>query len=96
MSTDRIVLAYSGGLDTSVALRWLADEYGAEVIALLVDVGQGIDRELVERRAIQAGASEVVIVDAREEFAPTWCCRCCRQGRCTRAAIRSSRRSRAR
>ena len=52
MSTDRIVLAYSGGLDTSVALRWLADEYGAEVIALLVDVGQGIDRELVERRAL--------------------------------------------
>ena len=69
MSTDRIVLAYSGGLDTSVALRWLADEYGAEVIALLVDVGQGIDREQVEQRAIQAGASEVVIVDAREEFA---------------------------
>ena len=69
MSTDRIVLAYSGGLDTSVALRWLADEYGAEVIALLVDVGQGIDRELVERRALQAGAAEVVIVDAREEFA---------------------------
>ena len=69
MSTDRIVLAYSGGLDTSVALRWLADEYGAEVIALLVDVGQGIDRELVERRAMQAGASEVVIVDARDEFA---------------------------
>ena len=69
MSTDRIVLAYSGGLDTSVALRWLADEYGAEVIALLVDVGQGIDRELVERRALQAGASEVVIVDARDEFA---------------------------
>ena len=69
MSTDRIVLAYSGGLDTSVALRWLADEYGAEVIALLVDVGQGIDRDLVERRALAAGASEVVIVDAREEFA---------------------------
>ncbi len=69
MSTDRIVLAYSGGLDTSVALRWLADEYNAEVIALLVDVGQGIDRELVERRAVQAGAAEVVIVDARDEFA---------------------------
>jgi nitrogenase molybdenum-iron protein alpha/beta subunit len=46
---EKIVLAYSGGLDTSVALRWLADEYGAEVIALLVDVGQGIDPELVER-----------------------------------------------
>ena len=69
MSTDRIVLAYSGGLDTSVALRWLADEYGAEVIALLVDVGQGIDRELVERRAIRPAPVEVEIVDARDEFA---------------------------
>jgi argininosuccinate synthase len=67
--TDRIVLAYSGGLDTSVALRWLADEYGAEVTALLVDVGQGIDREQVLRRAEAAGAADVVIVDAREEFA---------------------------
>ena len=67
--TDRIVLAYSGGLDTSVALRWLADEYGAEVIALLVDVGQGIDRELVLERAEAAGAAEVVIADARDEFA---------------------------
>jgi argininosuccinate synthase len=66
---EKIVLAYSGGLDTSVALRWLADEYGAEVIALLVDVGQGIDPEQVERRARAAGASDVVIVDAREEFA---------------------------
>jgi argininosuccinate synthase len=69
MSTDRIVLAYSGGLDTSVALRWLADEYGAEVIALLVDVGQGIDRDQVTARATQAGASEVVVVDARQRFA---------------------------
>jgi argininosuccinate synthase len=67
--TDRIVLAYSGGLDTSVALRWLADEYGAEVIALLVDVGQGIDHEQVQERAEAAGAAEVVIVDARDEFA---------------------------
>ncbi len=69
MSTDRIVLAYSGGLDTSVALRWLADEYGAEVIALLVDVGQGIDREQVTVRATRAGASEVVVADARQRFA---------------------------
>ena len=66
---EKIVLAYSGGLDTSVALRWLADSYGAEVIALLVDVGQGIDPEQVERRARAAGAGDVVIVDAREEFA---------------------------
>ena len=66
---DTIVLAYSGGLDTSVALRWLADEYSADVIALLVDVGQGIDHEAVSARALAAGASEVVIADARHEFA---------------------------
>ena len=66
---DTIVLAYSGGLDTSVALRWLADEYSADVIALLVDVGQGIDVEQVTERAQAAGAAEVVVVDARHEFA---------------------------
>ena len=67
--SERIVLAYSGGLDTSVALRWLAEEYGAEVVALLVDVGQGVDAEAVTRRAVAAGASDVVVVDARAEFA---------------------------
>ena len=66
---DTIVLAYSGGLDTSVALRWLADEYSADVIALLVDVGQGIDHEAVSARALAAGATDVVIADARHEFA---------------------------
>src|SRR5260221_6961969 len=66
---DTIVLAYSGGLDTSVALRWLADEYSADVIALLVDVGQGIDHEAVTARALAAGATDVVIADARHEFA---------------------------
>jgi argininosuccinate synthase len=66
---DTIILAYSGGLDTSVALGWLADEYDAEVIALLVDVGQGIDADAVSERALKAGAAEVEIVDARDEFA---------------------------
>jgi argininosuccinate synthase len=66
---DTIILAYSGGLDTSVALRWLADEYDAEVVALLVDVGQGIDADAVSERALKAGAAEVEIVDARDEFA---------------------------
>jgi argininosuccinate synthase len=66
---DTIVLAYSGGLDTSVALRWLADEYHADVIAVLVDVGQGIDSEKVAQRALHSGAADVVVVDAREEFA---------------------------
>ncbi len=66
---DTIILAYSGGLDTSVALRWLADEYDADVVALLVDVGQGIDADLVTERALKAGATDVEIVDARDEFA---------------------------
>jgi argininosuccinate synthase len=66
---DTIVLAYSGGLDTSVALRWLADEYEADVIALLIDVGQGIDANAVIARAEAAGAADVEVVDARDEFA---------------------------
>ena len=66
---DSIVLAYSGGLDTSVAVRWLAERHDAEVIALLVDVGQGIDVESVRRRAEQAGASDLVVADCRAEFA---------------------------
>ena len=66
---EKIVLAYSGGLDTSVALRWLAEEYRAEVVALLVDVGQGIDAERIAARGLAAGASDVVVIDARAEFA---------------------------
>src|SRR5215210_7467501 len=66
---DRVVLAYSGGLDTSVAVRWLADVHRAEVICLLVDVGQGVDAAAVGRRARTAGAADVLVVDAREEFA---------------------------
>ena len=65
----RVVLAYSGGLDTSVAVRWLGDEMGLEVIALAADVGQGGDFDEVRRRALAAGAVEAVVVDCREEFA---------------------------
>lgn len=67
--TQRCVLAYSGGLDTSVAIGWLKDKYGAEVIAMAVDVGQGVDEKLLRTRGEACGAAEVVIVDAREEFA---------------------------
>ena len=67
--TDRCVLAYSGGLDTSVAIGWLKDKYGAEVIAMAVDVGQGVDEDLLHARGEACGASEVIVVDAREEFA---------------------------
>jgi len=68
----RVVLAYSGGLDTSVAVRWMIDNLGVEVIALAVNVGQdggSIDEKLLDERARAAGAVECSIVDAREEFA---------------------------
>jgi argininosuccinate synthase len=69
LTNKRVVLAYSGGLDTSVAVRWLMEESGAEVVALAVDVGQGGDFEVIRQRAIQAGAVESEVVDARAEMA---------------------------
>src|SRR3954465_9733121 len=72
--TDRVVLAFSGGLDTSVAIPFLAEKTGAEVIAVAVDVGQGgEDMEIIRKRAIDCGAIESVVVDAREEFAADFC-----------------------
>ena len=65
----RVVLAYSGGLDTSVAVRWMAEEWGVEVVAVAVDVGQGGDFGLIKERALAAGAVEVVVVDCRQEYA---------------------------
>lgn len=66
----RVVLAYSGGLDTSVAVRWMIDEMGVEVIALAVDVGQASDDwDVVRERALAAGAIDAIVIDAREEFA---------------------------
>jgi len=66
----RVVLAYSGGLDTSVAVRWMIDELGVEVVALAVDVGQASDDwDVVRERARAAGAVEAIVIDAREEFA---------------------------
>jgi argininosuccinate synthase len=70
----RVVLAYSGGLDTSVAVRWMIDNMGVEVIALAVDVGQSSDDwDVVRQRALGAGAVEAVVVDARDEFAGEYC-----------------------
>jgi argininosuccinate synthase len=66
----RVLLLYSGGLDTSVMLKWIQDQYGAEVVALTVNLGQpGEDYEVVRGKALQLGALECQIVDAREEFA---------------------------
>jgi len=71
---DRIVLAYSGGLDTSVAIGWLAEESGAEVVAVAIDVGQGgEDLDTIRKRALACGAVEAVVVDARDEFADEFC-----------------------
>ncbi|MFL5749895.1 MAG: argininosuccinate synthase [Chloroflexota bacterium] len=64
----KVVLAYSGGLDTSVAVAWLKEQFDTEVVTLTVDVGGGSLRDGVERRAVSAGASRAYVVDARERF----------------------------
>ena len=65
---NKIVLAYSGGLDTTVILHWLKDTYDAEVIAFTADIGQDHDPEQVEERASAIGASKILIEDLKEEF----------------------------
>jgi argininosuccinate synthase len=72
--TERVVLAYSGGLDTSVAIGWIAERTGAEVIALAVDVGQGGEElETVRDRAMACGAVDAEVADVRAEFAVEYC-----------------------
>ncbi|ARF54462.1 argininosuccinate synthase [Streptomyces gilvosporeus] len=72
--TERVVLAYSGGLDTSVCIGWIAEETGAEVIAVAVDVGQGgEDLDVIRKRALACGAVEAEVADAKDEFADEYC-----------------------
>jgi argininosuccinate synthase len=72
--TERVVLAYSGGLDTSVAIGWIAAETGAEVIAVAGDVGQGgEDMDVIRQRALDCGAVESIVADMRDEFADEFC-----------------------
>ena len=86
-----MLLLYSGGLDTSVMLKWIQDEYEAEVVALTVNLGQpGEDYEVVEAKALQLGALDCHVVDAREEFAASTCCRRSRPTPTTATAIRCS------
>jgi argininosuccinate synthase len=66
---ERIVLAYSGGLDTSVAIPWMAEKYDAEIIAVTMDLGQGKELEEVRERALATGAIRAHVLDLREEFA---------------------------
>jgi argininosuccinate synthase len=76
--SKRVVLAYSGGLDTSIAVRWLMEHQDVEVIAVAVDVGQaagsgGEDWDVIRNRALAAGAVESIVVDARSEMAEQYC-----------------------
>ncbi len=68
-SIKKLVLSYSGGLDTSVILRWIKDEFGCEVIAYCADLGQAEETEGLEEKALKSGASKLYLVDQREEFA---------------------------
>ncbi len=75
---QRVVLAYSGGLDTSIAVRWLMENHGVEVIAVAVDVGQAAeakneDWDAIRNRALAAGAVEAIVIDARAEMAEDFC-----------------------
>ena len=67
-SVKKVVLAYSGGLDTSVILRWLKENYGCEVVTFTADLGQGEEVEPARAKAEMAGVKELFIEDVREEF----------------------------
>jgi argininosuccinate synthase len=68
MKVNKVILAYSGGLDTSVILRWLKEQYGCDVVAFCADLGQGEDLRAIKLKALQTGASKAVVGDLREEF----------------------------
>ena len=67
-SVEKVVLAYSGGLDTSIILKWLQDTYGCEVVTFTADLGQGEELEPARRKAEMLGIRQIYIEDVREEF----------------------------
>jgi argininosuccinate synthase len=69
MSKGKVVLAYSGGLDTSVSIKWLQEKYGYDVIALGLDVGEGKDLEAIKNKALAVGAEKAIMIDAKELLA---------------------------
>ncbi|MGQ0630508.1 MAG: argininosuccinate synthase [Sporichthyaceae bacterium] len=72
--TERVVLAYSGGLDTSVCIGWIAAQTGAEIVAVAADVGQGgEDMNVIRQRALDCGAVESIVLDLKDEFANEYC-----------------------
>src|SRR5947199_5370569 len=68
MARDKVVLAYSGGLDTSVMVPWIREKYDLDVIAFTVDLGQGEDIERIRQKALKTGAVDAVAIDARNLF----------------------------
>ena len=73
MSKEKIVLAYSGGLDTSIILKWLSKEYNADIIAYVADLGQGEDIDAVEKKAYATGAVDVFIEDLKRRICKGLC-----------------------
>jgi argininosuccinate synthase len=74
---DKVVLLYSGGLDTSIMLKWIQDLYGAEVIALTIDIGQQADDlEAIKQKAIKLGAAKALVLDCKDEFAQEYIAKC--------------------
>jgi argininosuccinate synthase len=65
---EKVILAYSGGLDTSIIVPWLKENYKCEVIAACIDVGQGSETQMIKEKAIKSGASKVYLEDVKEEF----------------------------
>lgn len=73
MAKEKVILAYSGGLDTTVIIPWLKENYDYDVIAICIDVGQGDDWEAIKSRALKTGASACYVVDARKEYIEEYC-----------------------
>ena len=88
----KVVLAYSGGLDTSVIVPWLIENYGYEVVCFTADVGQGDELEGLEQKAIASGASNCKIVDLKEEFGRDYIFRIVRAGAVYERKYRSAHR----
>ena len=83
----KVVLAYSGGLDTSIIIPWLKETYGCEVIAMVGDLGQREDLEAARKKALATGASAAYVEDLREEFITGYIWPTLRAGRCLRTQI---------
>jgi len=66
--SEKIILAYSGGLDTSVAIKWLEERYGSTIITLTVDIGNVPDLEAIRQKALKVGATKALVVGAQETF----------------------------